>query len=235
MSARSYLPADAAAAPATAPARTTGFIPTSDWVEPSITLDRFPKLVSRANYQTWCEATEYILKVMDCWIIVANGDEPVKNEGEDDGHYQKRVDQYASRYRWTSYFFLKTIDPQWSHIITANKTPSRIWKALRDKFAISFHSQLASLLGMRVSSKSDLTKFDMAWTRLNNRCSIAQASDELKLPYDFKTVFESTEAKAVFLLSMLPPSIKDSLMLMDNLTYERCYEWLEDHWQLGGN
>ena len=207
---------------------------------PNLKLDKFPKLTNQADYRLWRDSAEYILRTMGCWSIVMEGEEePVQKEGEESDDYENRVDKYRSRHRWTSVFILETVDFQWLPIITANKTPSRIWKALQDKFArentVSFHSQFASLLGLRVTSKSDLastiTKFDSEWTRLQTRCSTAKATDQFTLPFVFQTVFESAEAKAAFLLNTLPSSmsnIKDNLMTKDNLTYEQCYQRLMD-------
>ena len=165
--------------------------------------------------------------------------EPSKEEGEENDAYKDRVNKYRSRYRWTNVFFLETVDFQWLPLITANETPSRIWKALQDKFSrentVSFHSQFAFLLGLRVTSKSDLastiTRFDTEWARLQTRCSTARATDTFTLPFAFRTVFESAEAKAAFLLNILPSSmsnIKDNLMTKDNLTYDHCYQRLMD-------
>ena len=149
---------------------------------PSIKLDKFPKLTSQADYRLWCDSAEFILQTMGCWSLVAEEErEPVKEKGEENVAYKERVSKYKSRYRWTNVFFLETVDFQWLPLITAKKTPPLIWKALQDKFArenaISFHSQFESLLGLRVTSKSNLastiTKFDSEWTRLQARCSPA--------------------------------------------------------------
>ena len=196
--------------------------------------------MGQADYRTWRDAAEYILRTMRCWTIVAdNEEEPAKREGESDESYGERADRYEARYNWAQVFILNTVDYEWLHLITANKTPFNIWKALQDQFdrenTVSFHSQLASLLSLRVTSKSDLvstiTKFNAQWTRLNTRCSTARETDEFTLPYDFKGVFRSPRAKAAYLLLTLPPSmsnIRDNLMTKDNLSYEQCYERLMD-------
>ena len=177
---------------------------------PNIKLDKFPKLTSQVDYCLWCDSARFILKTMGCWSLVAEDEqEPSKEEGEGNDAYKDRLNKYKSRYRWTNVFFLETVDFQWLPLITANETPSRIWKALQDKFSrentVSFHSQFAFLLGLRVTSKSDLastiTRFDTEWARLQTRCSTARATDNFTLPFAFQNVFENAEAKAAFLLN----------------------------------
>ena len=89
--------------------------------------------------------------------------------------------------------------------------------------------------GLRVTNKSDLastiTRFDTEWTRLQTRCSTVRATDTFTLPFAFQNVFESTEAKAAFLLNTFPSpmsNIKDNLVTKDNLTYDHCYQRLMD-------
>ena len=142
---------------------------------PNLKLDKFPKLTNQADYRLWRDSAEYILRTMGCWSIVMEGEEePVQKEGEESDDYENRVDKYRSRYRWISVFILETVDFLWLSIITVNQTPSRIWKVLQGKFSredtISFHSQFASLLGLRVTDKSNLAsttaKFETEWTWL---------------------------------------------------------------------
>ena len=224
--------------PATDPNMPTGRI--SNPTVPNIKLDRFPRLRCQDDYRTWRDAAEHILRTMGCWGIVANNERiPTKREGESDDRYEERADRYDARCSWAQVFILDTVDFEWLPLITANKTPFNIWKALQDQFdrenTVGFHSQLASLLSLRVTSKSDLastiTKFNAQWTRLNTRCSTARETDEFALPYDFQGVFQSPRAKAAYLLLTLPPSmsnIRDNLMTKDNLSYEQCYQRLMD-------
>lgn len=141
---------------------------------------------------------------------------------------EEEIKSYADRYRFTSLYFVETVGPQWITIITTNKTPHRIWTALKDRFAYqstnSFYNQLASIHNSRLSSKADipnhLADFDTQWKRLQDRCSTSSSQDTFKLPYAFKSVMESEEAKALFLLHSLPPSMKhivDNLPAKDNI------------------
>ena len=142
---------------------------TSNPTVPNIKLDQFPKLKFQDDYRTWRDAAEHILRTMGCWGIVANNEGiPTKREGESDDKYEERADRYDARYSWAQVFILDTVDFEWLPLITANKTPFNIWKALQDQFdrenTVAFHLQLASLLSLRVTSKSDLastiTKFN---------------------------------------------------------------------------
>lgn len=206
----------------------------------TIMFENSPMLTGKTDYHLWRDYTEHVFRTMGCWSLVSDNEgEPTKKEGEEDSDYGKRVGRYRSWYAWASIFLLETVDSEWLPVITANKTPFLIWKALQDLFdpedPASFHSQLASFLALRATSKSDLsstiTKFDSQWTRLHARCSRARSTDEFTLPYDFQNAFRSPHAKAAFLLNTLPPSmsnIKEHLMTNDNLTYEQCYQRLMD-------
>lgn len=227
-----------AAAPKQAAAPTSRMSRT--YAPTTIMFDNPPKLTGQADYRLWRDYTEHVFRTMGCWSLVSDNEgEPTKKEEEEDSDYEKRVGKYRSWYAWTSVFLLETVDSEWLPIITANKTPFLIWKALKDLFdhedAASFHSQLASLLALRAASKSDLsstiTKFNSQWTRLHTRCSTARSTDKFTLPYDFQNAFRSPRAKAAFLLNTLPLSmsnIKEHLMTNDNLTYEQCYQRLMD-------
>src|SRR5947207_3463108 len=91
----------------------------------------------------------------------------------------------------------------WITILTTNKMPNRIWKALKDKFArentTSFYKQLSDVLNTQLTSSDTvadyINRFNTNWNRLQHRCSIAKSDDTLKLPYIFKDVMESLEAK----------------------------------------
>jgi len=207
---------------------------------PTIKLDKYKRLNDQSDYPAWRDSSLFVFEATGTIDILREEEqEPTLEDGEEEDAWEDRMDRYRSRYHWLSIYFLETVNPQWHPILTAAKTPSKIWHALKDKFArentTSFHSQFAALLSLKVTSKSDLsdtiTKFDTEWTRLNNRCSTATAASAFKLPFVFKSVFESPEAKAAFLLNTLPSSmynIKDNLMTKDNLTYEACYQRLMD-------
>ena len=154
-----------APAPA-APTASAGW--TSGTSAPNIKLDRFPKLTGQTDYRIWRDSAEYILQTMGCWSLVADDEQEPTKEEKEDSNYEEQVNTYRSRYRWTSVFILETVDFQWLPVVAANETPSRVWEALLGRFArestVSFHSQFASLLGLRVTSKSNLastiTKFN---------------------------------------------------------------------------
>ena len=123
---------------------------TRDTPEPvPIKLDKFPKLTGQADYRTWRGSAEFILQTMGCWGLVGdNEQEPTKEDVEENDAYEDRVNKYRYRYRWTSVFILEIVDFKWLRIITVNKMPSLIWKALQDQFhrenTISFHSPFTS-------------------------------------------------------------------------------------------
>jgi hypothetical protein len=178
-----------------------------------------PKLTGPENYQRWHEASEHVLQVFGCWEIVLGTETEPKAELDMGGELtnEDKIEGYKDRYQYTSAYFLETVDPAWLTILTTYKMPSAIWKALQDKFArentTSYYNHLTSLLNLKMESKSEisnhLTQFDTNWNRLQHRSSMASEDDTFKLPFAFKTVFESLEAKAVLLLYTLPPSMEN--------------------------
>ena len=102
---------------------------------PHLKLDKFPKLTNQTDYPVWRDTARYVLGTMDCWSLVEDTEaQPVKTKNQDDKDYEETLGQYKARYQWASIFFLETVDQQWLPIITAAQTPSRIWKALQDKY-----------------------------------------------------------------------------------------------------
>jgi hypothetical protein len=186
---------------------------------PSYRLDRLPKLTSPENYQRWYEASEHVLQVFGYWeIIVGTKTEP-KAELDMGGELTNKdeIEGYKDRYQYTSAYFLETVDPACLIILTIFKTLSVIWKALQNKFArentTSYYSHLISLLNFKMESKSKisnhLTQFDTNWNHLQHWSSIASKVKTFKLPFVFKTIFESLEAKATLLLYILPSLIEN--------------------------
>ena len=76
-----------------------------------------------------------------------------------------------------------------------------------------------------------INQYDTLWNRLHLRCSTASPTDRYTLPFVFKSVFESPEAKAALLLRSLPESmnnIVDNLQTKEDLTYDHVYNKLLD-------
>ena len=204
-------------------------------------LDKLPKLTGPDNYRTWASTAEFLLTTYGCWDLVTGAEtEPTATYDKDgDLENEDDIDNFHQRYRYSTSFFLETVDHQWLPILVTYKTPQAIWTALRDKFArentTTFYDELSTVLNLRLTNKSDIAthinKFDSSWTRIQHRCSTATATDDFDLPYVFKSVFESLTAKAALMLYSLPSSmdnIVDNLQTKDGLTYDQVYQKLMD-------
>ena len=215
--------------------------PTEKNFAPNYKLENLPKLSSHKDYEVWKNNSEYILDVFNCWDIVRGAEKEPVVEYNEDGDLTNRlqIEGYKDRYQYASTFFLQTVDPAWLPILRTNRTPPRIWIALQNKFArentTSFYNQLSGLLNLKLESKAGiadhLIKFDTTWNDLQHRCSTAEAEDRFKLPFAFKSVFESLEAKAALMLYTLPSSLEnvvDNLQTKQDLTYDQAYQKLID-------
>lgn len=208
---------------------------------PAFKLEKLPKLTGPENWQAWSDMAEYVLSTCGCWEIVTGSETepPAPKPDSKDTDIAEKYTGYHDRLQYTKLFFLSCVDTTWISILTVNKTPNKIWKALEDKFArentVTFYNQLTSLLNTKLGSKAQiadhLTSFDTNWTRLQHRCSSAKDSDNFKLPTAFKSVFDSLEAKAALLLYSLPSSMEnvvDNLQTKPDLTYDQAYQRLMD-------
>ena len=204
-------------------------------------LDKLPKLTGPDNYRTWASTAEFLLTTDGCWNLVTGAEaEPTATYDKDgDLENEDDIDNFHQRYRYSTSFFLETVDHQWLPILVTYKTPQAIWTALRDKFArentTTFYDELSTVLNLKLTNKSDIAshinKFDSSWTRIQHRCSTATATDTFDLPFVFKPVFESLTAKAALMLYSLPSSmdnIVDNLQTKDGLTYDQVYQKLMD-------
>ena len=208
---------------------------------PNYKLSSIPKLSGSENYRTWRDISEYVLRLFNCWNIVLGTEEIPEEEIDGDGDVinEDPIDGFQNRYQYASAYFLETIEPQWLILLATHKTPSAIWQAFEDKFArentSSFFDQLNTVFDTRYDTATPIAEhinaYDTYWNRIQLRCSAATPYDRYALPFVFKSVFESPEAKAAILLRSLPESmnnIVDNLQTKEDLTYDHVYNKLMD-------
>ena len=179
---------------------------------------------------------EYIFTTLNLYDLALGKEEEPKQAAEDH-------QDYADRYRQIKLFFMSTIDEQWYTILTVNKEPHKIWKALEQKFGLknlrTFFFQYRSLMHLKLEDTSrlseHLTHFETEWNRFQHRCQQGKAEDKLKLPYQLQAFASSEQAKATTLLASLPDemdNIVDNLLTKD-LTYDETLSRLMDLGQKG--
>jgi hypothetical protein len=195
----------------------------------NVKYNNIPKLKGTDNYQQWRDTAEYLLTALGIWDAMMGTDplEPIKGNQE-----------YADRKRECSLFLFQTVEPKWLPILTANREPSKIWKALESKFGIenprTFFFQYKTLIQLKLEDRSrisqHLTQFETEWARFQHRCAQGKESDKLKLPYQLKEFAQSEQAKATVLLASLPAemdNIVDNLLTKD-LSYDDVLSRLMD-------
>ena len=196
-------------------------------------LDKIPKLTGPEDYRQWQDSSIYFLGVVNCYRIVTGEEKAPKETYDTDGdiNNEDEIDSYTQRYQYASAYFLETVSSDWFIILVTYKTPNGIWQALQDKSArentVSFFDQLVTLLNHKLDTKHDLathlTIYESHWNALQNLCSTATATDDFKLPFTFKGIFQSLEAKAALMLYTLPPSMEnivDNPQTKTNITYD---------------
>ena len=208
---------------------------------PSYKLSSIPKLTGSENYRTWRDISEFVLGLFNCWKIVT-GEETIPDNITDENDVitnEDSIDEFRDRYQWASAYFLERIDSKWLILLATHKTPPAIWTAFQDKFdrenTTSFFDQLNAVLDSKYDTSEviadHINKYDTLWNRMQHRCSSAAETDRYALPFVFKSVFESPEAKAAILLRSLPESmcnIVDNLQTKEDLTYNHVYNKLLD-------
>ena len=203
---------------------------------PQYKLSSIPKLTGTEDYRHWRDISQYVLELFNCWDILLETD--TIDQYDEDEDYNTFVD-FQGRYQYAATYFIQTVDPTLLIILTTQKTPSKIWTTLEDKFSrehtSSFFDQLNSVFDTKYDASDPISehinKYDTQWNRLQLRCATATASDRYALPFAFKSVFESTEAKAALLLHSLPESmnnIVDNVQTKEDLIYDHVYRRLLD-------
>ena len=194
------------------------------------------KLTGTENYQLWRDISRYVLKLFNCGDIVI-GEETIEQYDEDDG-----TDDYTNfqdRYLYAATYFIQTVDPKFLIILATQESPDKIWTTLEDKFArentTTFFNQLNSVFNTKYEASEPISEhinaFDTQWNRLQLRSSTPSSTDRYKIPFVFKLVLESPEAKAALLLRSLPESmhnIIDNLQTKEDLTDDHVYQHLLD-------
>ena len=179
--------------------------------------------------------------MFNCSNIVLGTEEIPEEEIDGDGDVinEDPIDGFQNQYQYASAYFLETIEPHWLILLATHKAPSAIWQAFEDKFArentSSFFDQLNTVSDTRYDTGTPIAEhinaYDTYWNRIQLRCSAATPYDRYALPFVFKSVFESPEAKAAILLCSLPASmnnIVDNLQTKEDLTYDHVYNKLMD-------
>ena len=217
-------------------------------ITPQLKFDNVPRLVGQSNYHQWKSAIQIYLRYAQVWTVTSgdeprpsNGKEPVsesststpstsKSSMDETTWIQKDITGLA--------IILNSVSVEWTDMVASKPTAHEAWQALADKFdrqnATTFHHMLSQLCTLQMDDSASLpdhlNTFETLWTRFKLRLANSKPS---KLEKAWKTVGDSLESKATFLLRSLPQTqqylnIIDNLTTKDDITYDTVYARLLD-------
>ena len=115
-----------------------------------------------------------ILGALELWDVIQG-----TLEAPDDAASDEEKIVYKASESACTIFLFQTVDPSLYPVLTVNKTPQRVYKALKTKFAMEitdtflaeFRKLFRTTLGDRSKLSKYLTSFDIKLTRFQHRCA----------------------------------------------------------------